>query len=84
MTINAIGRVAAAAAIAAIVTVGMPSAVFAAPAADPVSTPAKPQPPAKPTRYCVVEQVTGSNIERKTCKTREQWIKQDGYDPTRK
>jgi hypothetical protein len=80
MTINAIGRVAAAAAIAAIVTIGMPSAVFA----DPVAAPAKPAAQAKPTRYCVVDHLTGSRIAHKTCKTREQWIKEDGFDPTKK
>ena len=39
------------------------------------------QPQAK--RYCVVGVVTGS-IRQRTCKTRDQWIKEDGFDPIAK
>lgn len=36
---------------------------------------------AKPeTRYCIVETPTGSHIQRKTCKTRGDWLK-SGVDP---
>lgn len=34
----------------------------------------------KPTRYCVVATFTGSRIEKKTCLTRDEWLKR-GFDP---
>ncbi len=36
--------------------------------------------PAKPTRYCVVATFTGSRVEKKTCLTRDEWLKR-GFDP---
>jgi hypothetical protein len=36
------------------------------------------------TKYCVVDQLTGSRIGHKTCKTRQQWIADEGYDPLAK
>ena len=36
--------------------------------------------PAKPTRYCVVATFTGSHVEKKTCLTRDEWLKR-GFDP---
>jgi hypothetical protein len=43
-----------------------------------------PQPPAvaksEKTKYCVVSEITGSRMPRKTCKTRDQWLAQ-GFDP---
>ena len=35
------------------------------------------------TRYCVINQVTGSRLTRKTCQTRAQWQAQ-GFDPLAK
>jgi hypothetical protein len=32
-------------------------------------------------KYCVVDTITGSRIERKICKTREAWMREDGFDP---
>jgi hypothetical protein len=37
-------------------------------------------PRAKATRYCVLSRITGSRIERKTCRTREAWLA-EGFDP---
>ena len=36
------------------------------------------------TRYCVVNQVTGSRIPRRTCKTRADWLADEGVDPLAK
>ena len=36
--------------------------------------------PTKATRYCVVATFTGSHIEKKTCLTRDEWLKR-GFDP---
>jgi hypothetical protein len=35
----------------------------------------------KTRKVCVETEITGSRLVRKTCKTREQWIKEDGIDP---
>ncbi|PXA97692.1 hypothetical protein DMC47_12635 [Nostoc sp. 3335mG] len=35
----------------------------------------------KEPRYCVMSELTGSRIRSKLCKTREAWLKEDGYDP---
>ena len=32
-------------------------------------------------KYCVVDAVTGSRIPQKICKTREAWMREDGFDP---
>lgn len=77
-----------AAMIAAVALVaGSVSPAFAAPL-DPegsaaVSDTAKPkQKSAKKARQiCVQTELTGTRMPRKTCKTREQWIKEDGFDP---
>ncbi len=66
--------------------------IVAAPAgARPQAAPGNSQTPSagatpKPTeadsrRYCVENRYTGSRLARKTCKTRAQWIAQDGFDP---
>ena len=34
----------------------------------------------KPIRYCVIATFTGSQVEKKTCLTREEWLKR-GFDP---
>ena len=31
-------------------------------------------------RYCIIEDITGSHIPRKTCKTRADWLA-EGFDP---
>jgi hypothetical protein len=35
-------------------------------------------------KYCVKYKPTGTRFERKTCKTRAEWIKETGVDPARK
>jgi hypothetical protein len=35
----------------------------------------------KPRQICVQTELTGTRLLRKTCKTREQWLKEDGFDP---
>ncbi len=59
-------------------------AFTAAPAfADPKPGEA-PQPPAvaksDKTKYCIVSDLTGTRVPRKTCRTRTQWLNQ-GFDP---
>jgi hypothetical protein len=39
------------------------------------------QPTASEKKYCVVDTPTGTRINRKTCKTRQQWMSQDQFDP---
>jgi len=58
-----------------------PKTDAASPAGEATSTA-----PAEPAlqRYCTVEMPTGSHITRRTCKTRAQWIAEDGFDPTAK
>ena len=67
----------------AIAAATMMIATSAAPAfagTDPTTAPARVQDGDK--RICVSEAVTGSRVPRKVCKTRERWIKEDGYDPS--
>jgi hypothetical protein len=48
------------------------------------ATPAASATPAsavKAKRYCVVYSVTESRIERKVCKTRDEWMRDDNFDP---
>lgn len=46
---------------------------------------ARATPAAEPTTrqktYCIVDTITGSRISRKICKTREAWMREDGFDP---
>ena len=37
--------------------------------------------PSESQKYCVEDQVTGSRLKHKTCKTRAEWISEDGFDP---
>lgn len=39
--------------------------------------------PGPKTKYCVVDQATGSHIPLKVCLTRQQWLAR-GFDPTAK
>jgi len=32
-------------------------------------------------KYCIVDTATGSRIPQKICKTREAWMREDGFDP---
>lgn len=53
------------------------------PATASITGPAQPeggQPQARKRRYCVMTAITGSRIERKTCRTRQAWLAQ-GFDP---
>ena len=79
ITIQTLGR---AAAIAAGLTLIAVSPAGASP--DPARSSAKAAPAAKSQRYCVETQVTGSRLARRTCKTRDAWIKSDGFDPAAK
>jgi len=40
---------------------------------------AEPKPQQK--TYCIVDTATGSRIPQKICKTREAWMREDGFDP---
>jgi hypothetical protein len=44
------------------------------------ATPAA-EPAAQQKTYCIVDTLTGSRISRKICKTREAWIRDEGFDP---
>jgi hypothetical protein len=37
--------------------------------------------PSPQTKYCIVDTVTGSRIAIKVCKTRDAWMREDGFDP---
>jgi hypothetical protein len=37
--------------------------------------------PSPQTKYCIVDTVTGSRIAKKVCKTRDAWMREDGFDP---
>ncbi|WP_260598392.1 hypothetical protein [Sphingomonas endolithica] len=39
--------------------------------------------PAKATRYCVEDLVTGSRLKHRTCQTRDEWLA-EGFDPLAK
>ena len=50
-----------------------------APAPSAAAAPAEAQ-----IKYCVLDTPTGSHIRKKTCLTRDQWIKSYNFDPTEK
>ena len=56
---------------------GPRSAGDAAPAPNATLTAA----PSPQTKYCIVDTVTGSRIAKKVCKTRDAWMREDGFDP---
>ena len=37
--------------------------------------------PSPQTRYCIVDTITGSRIAKRECKTRDAWMREDGFDP---
>lgn len=39
--------------------------------------------PSPAQRYCVVDQITGSRVPHKVCKTRKEWL-DEGFDPLNK
>lgn len=45
---------------------------------------AKSDPATDKRRYCSVSKTTGTIMERKTCKTRAEWIAATGVDPARR
>jgi len=57
-----------------------PAAPLASQGADAVSR----APSQAAQRYCLVEQITGSRIPHKTCKTRASWMSDDNFDPLAK
>lgn len=71
-------------AIAALTTIaGSAQAAGSRPAAD-AAPPANATPTAAPSpqaKYCIVDTVTGSRIAKKVCKTRDAWMRDDGFDP---
>ncbi|NML05516.1 hypothetical protein [Sphingomonas sp. G-3-2-10] len=78
------GRVSAIVAAAALV-IGSVGPATAAISRDPAPAKSSQEdqgtPAAKTKRYCVESDVTGSRMARRTCKTRDQWLKEDGFDP---
>lgn len=71
-------------AVAALTTiVGSAQAAGLGPAGDAVpaanATPAVERSPN--TKYCILDTVTGSRIAKKVCKTRDGWMREDGFDP---
>jgi hypothetical protein len=44
-------------------------------------TPVETRTPRADTRYCIVHKPTGSLLTRRVCRTRDQWIERDGFDP---
>jgi len=84
---NSFGRIAsvaaAAAAAALIVSAAVPaSAALADPTDAKASRQADEQPAGKQKRYCVETPTTGTILPTRICKTRAEWIKHDGFDPT--
>lgn len=79
MSINyrRIGTSLAAGIASALLVAAMPAQASAPDAAGKGASAPSDQPaaakPAKPTRYCVVETITGSRIEQRTCLTKKEW-----------
>lgn len=78
---RAIGRFSAAAAAVALLAASAVPAVAAT--SDPTSDSAKQErkEPKASQKYCVNEAVTGSRVPTKVCKTRSEWIQEEGFDP---
>ncbi|MFZ5749124.1 MAG: hypothetical protein ACOY45_15880 [Pseudomonadota bacterium] len=76
----AAGLIAAAAAPAVAAVVSDPTTAEKA-----VKEVSKPREEAKrDTKYCVDTAMTGSHIVKRICKTREEWINHEGFDPVRR
>lgn len=69
--------IARAAAIAAAATVAIVAIVPAG------AAPARPPAPTelKQVRYCTVDEIGGSRFTKRTCKTRDAWVKDENFDP---
>jgi hypothetical protein len=83
---RAIGRLSAIVAAAALVA----TPAFAAgndPTTDPApvkqerTAPQAAKAPKASQQYCVQDEITGSRMPRKVCKTRAEWIAEEGFDP---
>jgi hypothetical protein len=78
---HAAGRITRAIAFAA-------AAALAATAVSPAiaTTGAKQEADAKPEKkakkFCILREATGTRLTTKICKTRKEWISQEGFDPT--
>lgn len=72
-----ITTIARAAAIAAAATVAIVATVPAG------AKPARPPAPTelKEVRYCTVDEIGGSRFTKRTCKTRDAWVKDENFDP---
>lgn len=79
ITAQTLGRAAAIAAACMLAAAAPASA-----ARDQAKTPEKSAPEAKEKRYCVKSRVTGARLPRVICKTRDEWIKSEGFDPAKK
>ncbi|MDT8757349.1 hypothetical protein MZO42_01435 [Sphingomonas psychrotolerans] len=67
---------------AAVLVAGATAPAYAA--FDPTTDAPKPASAAKVEKakvYCVSASHTGSRMQKKTCRTREDWIARDGFDP---
>jgi hypothetical protein len=81
-TTGRVSSVAAAMIAAAVLVAGATAPAYAA---DPTGEAPKPAATAKAEkakRYCVVDTLTGSRVQRKICRTRAEWIAHTGSDPT--
>ena len=76
-----IGRTSRAALAFAVTAAFVSAAVVPASASDRQAPKAQEAPKAKETRYCVEGPSTGTLLVRKVCKTREEWIAREGFDP---
>jgi hypothetical protein len=74
ITITNIGR-------SAIIAAAATAAIIAT-----VPAGAKPARPPEPTsvkevRYCTIDEIGGSRFTKRTCKTRDAWMKDENFDP---
>jgi len=78
---RAIGRFSAIAAVVALVATPAFAAINDPTTDAPKQERAVPKPPKASQQYCVQDDLTGSRLPRKVCKTRAEWISEDGFDP---
>ena len=86
-TLNIVRQVSAAAALAAMfVGAAAPASAKAAAGAAVDSSPTSaapaataPREPSAKTKYCMVDEITGSRLQKKVCKTKKEW-KDEGVD----
>jgi hypothetical protein len=76
------GRTSRAAIVFAVAAAFVSVAAMPAAASDPKAPKTQETPkPAKEKLYCVQGTTTGTLIPKKICKTRDQWIAREGFDP---